>query len=613
MSNVESKSIGEAMGSADRRVNINVADISMEQRFKINALEQSVKDAMRAPNWKDIQEKYIKDRSSNDPNKRQSPEDILATAKILFDKVQAEESTVAGEQLNELTNQVLLQLNILKEDLGYSVTQVAVDARGYSETISQSSGADKAITESKNLPENMSNVEQLLGIEPKEKLESRTKEVASMMEDLKRPENATAFISAQIDYASLTDGLRLQDAIPTLDQAFKDSLTALQKKGLDPFKLRGEAMALVEKQLKGLAGLWKIITMHDREAITPEAHAETGSTESHEASAGELLTDEEMAEILQFLCEDVRGEKAEGPEKTITSLSGGLEATLKVVPAYKYYYKKVTGKEPNIGVVGGAAMGGSQSVINTLIDVESMGEFIGTVVGEKTHLIPPTPASKSAENWGIQLLAKAEKLMDGSTAANLKHMLVYGWENSTAGEKSYLVSKVAATLWSGDVAYGAAIDAAKITKLGPLGVKLAKLSSSPAVKRIAAVAETIASSCPSLAKFGFSTEKIATGLKSASKQAIHIWDHYVMHGVHVADKASKVPETYELTAGQYNEKVEEIEKARMTHSFAAEEMVGVQRDLNAALSSAGKLQLDASTVASLKAEKTEIEKRLGTS
>lgn len=147
MSNVESKSVGEAMGSADRRVNINVADISMEQRFKINALEQSVKDAMRAPNWKDIQEKYIKDRSSNDPNKRQSPEDILATAKILFDKVQAEESTVAGEQLNELTNQVLLQLNILKEDLGYSVTQVAVDARGYSETISQSSGADKAITE----------------------------------------------------------------------------------------------------------------------------------------------------------------------------------------------------------------------------------------------------------------------------------------------------------------------------------------------------------------------------------------------------------------------------------------------------------------------------------
>jgi hypothetical protein len=608
MANVESKSIGEAMGNADRRVNINVNDISMEQRFKINALEQSTKDAMRSPNWKDIREKYIKDRSSNDPNKRQSPEDILATAKILFDKVQATESFTAGEQLNELTNQVLLQLNVLKEDLGYSVTQVAVDTRGYSETMSQSSGADKTITESKNLPENMSSVEQLLGIEPSKKLESRTNEVSSLMEDLKRPENATAFISAKTDYASLTDGLYLEDAIPTLDKAFKDSLTALQKKGLDPFKLRGEVMALVEKQLKGLKGLWTVITMHIRESVPPKAHAETTTQHEGKETSPGSLSEEEMAEILQFFCEDFRGKPEGGSVKMPTTISEGLESYYQVVPAYQFYYKKFTGHDADMNAMpikGAAILGTAQGALNVLVGVDELGLHALNYVGEKTGVAEAHHEAGESGSWAIKFASLAEKVLSRNTI----DMLVYGWQNSSAQEKVFLLNKIVTEWYGAGKVYGELLSKFKTKNLGSLGEKFMKTASLPGVKQMMAMAEVVSINCPRLAKYGMTVEEIATGLETSSTRAIKVWDHYILHGAHMADTTHQAEKVlYEPTVGKYTEKVAELEEAK--HSFATEELRELQIDLNTALGNTAKLQLSSEHIAELQKEKTEIDHRL---
>lgn len=583
--------VTESMSAAERRVNVNKEDIPREQKLQIATLERSIRDFMRDPKYAELKDSYKRDLGNYD----NSPESVLGTVKYHFDKMQAAENEASAEALRSISFLAISKLEEVKHDLGI-VSQIQEDHdRSYAAAVGRMTGADRPIAEAQELPENMDAIEEMLGIKPRQKLETNAVLNEEKLVELKRPENSVAYMNAKVMYASITGGAHLEDATKMIDDALTEGI-AKAKSLTDQQARQSALLKLVEHQLKGMQGLYKILTAKDREE--PPHHA----AESKESSE---FTDEQMAEILDKIMAEVRWDRVDAskPVKVPTTISEGLDAYYNVGQAYQFY----TGRGPqDLNFVEASHLGMAQGALDALVGFDKMAVGAVSWVGEKTGLVSSehkSEATAHAEGAVSKILSTCKSLLDPNTWTMGWQMLQYGFENTTSNEKVFMLNKIVTELITGGAIGGEVLHALKLGKY--------VVGGKAALELMGGAFEAVSTLYPSLAKYGFTAEKIVTGLEGAAHKVVHLWDHGVLHSAHLAEKAHGVEAAvYHPTVGAYSHAKEEV--IHEEHSFEYDEMKEVAQDIRQALKGADSLGLTEDQVADLRHERAQIESRIAT-
>ncbi|QQR54359.1 hypothetical protein IPG41_04105 [Candidatus Peregrinibacteria bacterium] len=583
----------EVMALADRRVNVAKEDIPREQKVKIVELENTVLDFMRDPNYAEMREAYKKNYDTTG----RGAEGLLATMKAHYMAVESGESKAAGDQLKAITTMALSELEELKMNMGFAAADTERDARRYNDVIGKSTGADRPIAPASELPENMATVEELLGRTPREKIEVNLALNEGRLAQLKLPENAAAYVDAKLAYASITGGQHLEDATKLLSDAFSAGLKEVAKRtGLS--EQRALLLELVSTQLNALEGLYKILTQSIRNEAPHKEVSE--AVDNGEGS----FSDKEMAEILGTVFAKARWDTIDSsqPFKKPTTISEGMEAYYRVGPAYTYY----TGRKPqDLGFNEAYVLGTTQGIVSALVTVDQMAlgaaAWVGKkVMGNEAHAA--TSDTHEAETWTSKILNAGKSVLDPHTWAMAWQMLTYGLEHSTAEEKLFMVNKIVAEFISVGLIGGEVLHGLKASKLGIQG--------SRAMKSMTVAMEVIATQCPTLAMYGYNSERICVGLENVAAQGIRVWDDLLLRSAHVGETAHGVEANlYHPTVGVYSHAKEEIE-AKREHSFAYDELVTIREHLRLAIQHAESLGLTEGQRADLQASNREVLRRL---
>lgn len=580
----------EVMALADRRVNVNQEDIPREQKLAIVKLETDLSGFMRDPKYKEMRDIYIK---RYDVTGR-GVEELFATMKLHYSEVQSGESEHAGEQLRAITDIALHEMEDLKMRMGFASEDHESETRSYSSTVAKATGADRPLAAAPELAENMDMVEAMLGVTPREKIEVNVERNKDRLVELRRPENAGAYLAAKASYSHITGGLYLEDATKLLSDAFSAGLRKVTKEP-DETKKRRTLTDLVATQLKALEGLYHILTQ-DVRAKAPQL--EPKEEIDH---AEETFSDGDMADILQTVFASARWDKVDAnkPFEMPKTLSEQMEAYYQVGPAYTYY----TGRgSDDIGITEAAALGTAQGALSALVTVDQMAIGAAGWVGKKVGLVEaprPSPETHEAEHWTVKVLEAGKSALDPHTWAMAWQMLTYGLENTTATEKIFMVNKIVTEFYVAGLIGGEVLHALKIGKVG--------LQGSRAMKMMVGTMEVVATSCPALAKYGYTTERIAVGLQNAAAKATHVWDH-TLHLAHKAETAHNVEaKIYHPTAGATIHAAEEVLHAK--HTFEYDEMDKIGQDIRLALKSADSLGFTDEQVDALRSSNYELSKR----
>lgn len=589
--------VTESMAAAEHRVNASKEDIVREQKTQIASLENAVLNFTRDPAYADIGKEFAKMG-----NETQTPESILATIKMHFDKIQKQENEAAGEELRQVGNLAVYKLSELKNELTLAAGKEERASRQFGETMTAMKG-DKPISEDKEVPENMKLLEEMLGEKPREKLENAMDVNHDLLSVLKRPENSLKFIQARVAYASISKGLNLDDAIAELGKHFNTGLNRI-KSMKDAMKAKGALQELLKTQLDANGGLFNLLS---------EALISKPQHEEHEAEheSGDI-SDEEMAAVLQVLLEKMgtRIPKDTGEYRAPASVPDAVEAYTRVLPAYVYTRNAMTGAHSQeVSTATGFELGALQGGVNALVFAFNLGYGIGSYFQEQ----PKERKENKADSLMARIYEFGRGLLKTETWKKLGAIVSYGIENTSSAEKIFILNEMVAeiglTITAGTAVTENVAEFLKSENLGAVAAKMTKLAKLPKIRDALRVSEYVAAGCAALGEFGIDAATISRRLGVFGEDAMELWDSTIKL-LHKAHEIHHTGETvYAKTAEEGLVATDELTR-KMKSTPAYKQLEKAKNDTALLLKNAKELKLTEAQVLKISKLYQELNKRL---
>lgn len=624
MSEMEQMKVTEAMNKAEREINLTEEDISRENKIKIALLESSITDIIQDKDYAEVKKQYLR----INPILKQGPEEILATFKIQYDKADRSNHEIGSMQLKQLSDMTITKLSDLKTELlrYQSQGEEALVAAG--KEIGKKSGGDRMIAKPGGLEENMDQVEQLLGLEPRMRIEAYQETNNNLLVKLKQPSNVTKYIIAKATYSSLTDGLYLEDANQMLNDNIKRTLEKI--KTLDPAKTRAEMLKLVEKQLEMLRGIYRVLASAFSSSPEPQPVQEKPEEKVPES---QKISDEEMAKVFDVLFESVRWSKDNGTVEMPKDVSGYIRSYSDVGVSYSM----ITGRKSDeighfgnplldytLGTTESQVVGAARGGVNAIAGIAAFGTDVidsatklaasrvyGVDSGLKTWTEKRTEwGEKAADFYKFLsgLPAMVGRNMNMESVKMLGQFIMSGMENTTQAERVMLLNQIMADMVVGELIGGKILDVLSSKGLGSVVSKLSTLSAMPGVSSVLKASKFILSNCPSLAKYGYRAEQIALKLKSLGRVATEVYDVFL----ETQDTVGDIQGTYNATVGAIPVAYEKVEAEKMKFAPVYKDLMDAKKDIMEALKYSVEIGLGEAGVRDLKEQLVRIDARLST-
>lgn len=636
MPNVENINVAESMNKADREINKSVDDIAREDKIKIAGLETTIKETIDSKEYKAVREEYLKANKIYVKNENgytgqiidQAPETVLESIKRKYDTANRQNQEQGTLDLASATTEAKTRLEALAKELAQRTGYEKQKTREAGEEIGRMTGGDRLIAKPGGLKENMDQVEQMLGVEPRMKIEAFTTANDKLLTTLKQPANWSKYLTAKTTYGSLTDGLYLEDASKMLNENIQKTLVRL--KDMPPEKVRAEMLKLVEKQLQMLTGLYRILV--SALSSGPEKPKTVDKSEE-KIPDSQKITDEDMAKIFDVIFESVRWSKDDGAAvKMPTTISEGLDTYYNVGKAYTFYTGRTSDQvghfdnvvlDYTVGTVEAATLGTLKGGVNALVGVSKLGvDTIDTVTklaasrvygvdsGLKTFSETRDELGKKAGGLYAFLSELPQVVANNANFESLKMLgrfLVSGFQNTSQAERVMLINQIVSEFVVGEIAGGKILEALGSKGLGHISSKLAALSSMPGVSTMLKVSNFIIKKCPSLKKYGTKADDIIQGLRGVGQASVEIWDVFLDKQDLVGDAQG----VYSSTLGMVPDAASKISADKLKISPVYKDMMDARRDISEALQYSKELGLDNAAVSYLKIDLAKIEERLG--
>lgn len=467
--------IHEAAVKADVIIDKSRENIPAEQKQQIAAEERKIRGALTnfkaLPDYADIIECFKDDPDSDG----HPPEDFLKMYTRRFEDMQKESSQEAHVKLEWLGADTLTKLEELKGNLG--------DAAAENERLNIAAqkmyerGLPAYDENPSHVTENLTDVGRKIGQMPNaEKLAAAELEFNSLLVHLRKRENATKYISANVNFQALTGGRKLEGVKAEIDKGIA-KVAALASTDVS-----GARSALTTRFSAALDTFKVGIDVMSRSLVENKAsHKETAET-----AESELLSPEELQFVLNVLLHG-----SQNPTF--------LEQLFDAETAYQFTtgrsYEQMNTAEKFLVVGVGQGVG-------------NMGAFMGGLM-----LDPKETLKGLAEGFG--------SLFNPEVRARLGQVLKQGvWETMSPLEKSLLATQlVTDMLTGGALEGGAAAGLAKVfqsSKLVGLTGRMSSVARKAGVlemgARLSLAVSSVAKTFPRLARFGVSAADIAKNM-----------------------------------------------------------------------------------------------------
>lgn len=568
-------SVQKEMFQAEGLVNkTNFMDVRMANKTAIidteNAINTQIADYKRLGIYEEVKTQFNRGASefivpmenSSEKSFADSPEKRLADMAFRFDRVTQEESAYAGESLNTLATETVVRLNELKKQLGG-----AAEETGRLKAAREEAGQSRAdiLYKPTDLSDTLQNMGEMIGQTPNvEKLVNYDEDNNAMLEDLAQPMNSKKMASANIEFMSIT-GMRLDEVSPKVTEALmkaRREVAYLYKDNLP--KARKVFSEAYVSALNVLDTAWEILNnvqnnpAHvplEREAVSHEAASESGG----------LMSEAEMALLLDLA---INGSKD----------PSFFEELMDVRAAFDFYVRKIgslskslTGTdlvkwaEENLPASMQTAaswyfsncIAFDQGIINgTAATVTGTAHIVGDVASSVA--VGKVPES-------LKTLAHLPGLA-WENRAKIEQVMAYGWENTSALQKSMLISELFGNIAGGALAtagMGTALSgvaklpavSGAVSKAAALARKVGTVGKGAGALALLA-AEVVIQKLPVLAKYGATVTEVVEGMATQAETLAlkaasygHKATHYAEHAAHETEKAAHYAHEVESTAG----------------------------------------------------------------
>lgn len=467
--------IHEAAIKADATIDTSQENIPAEQKQEIAAEERKIRGALvnfkALPDYADIIERFKKDPDSDG----HPPEDFLKMYTRRFEDMQRETSQQAYLKLEWLGHDTLTKLEELKGNLG--------DAAAENERLNIAAqkmyerGLPTYDESPSHVTENLTDVGRKIGQMPNaEKLAAAELEFNSLLVHLRKRENVTKYISANVNFQALTGGQKLEGVKAEIDKGIA-KVAALASTNVS-----GARSALTTRFSAALDTFKVGIDVMSRSLVENK----TSRAETAETVESELLSPEELQFVLNVLLHG-----SQNPTF--------LEQLFDAETAYQFTtgrnYEQMNAAEKFLVVGVGQGVG-------------NMGAFMGSLM-----LDPKETLKGLAEGFG--------SLLNPEVRARLGQVLKQGvWETMSPLEKSLLATQlVTDMLTGGALEGGAAAGLAKVfqsSKMAGLTSRMSSVARKAGVLEVGAklslAVSSIAKTFPRLARFGTSAADIAKNM-----------------------------------------------------------------------------------------------------
>lgn len=565
----QSKNVSEALSKAEGRVNRSQMDVSVNTKMQIFDADKAIRDTIASYKEMGIYEDVKKEYGEMQMDQKETPEVVLANLTFQFDRLEATESASAAEQIRAVSYLASQKLTELKKELTSSAEETmefAAKVEAERQKFLPEYNFDPS-----NISETVRSVGEILGQEPNvEKLQGYELENDLLLSELRGPSNSKKYFAASTEFRQLTGGLSLEDIKPRVAEALRQTAEEIK---VNPEKARikfGEAF-------RGAVDTFKVLNDVLSNALFSVNHSslETSASERTESlGEGDLLSEEEMAIMLEIA---LNGAKDKSYLEQLFDANAALEY--------------VTGKKPeDLSVAERHALALAQGLGQGTAGLINFGIHVGHGL---MH-----PGTAVIELYKIVSGAGAA-LLKPSTYQNIARVAKYGWENTSALEKSLLITQITA-----EIVGPGLLTAGVGSAAGAMGKSFEKMSKLARVGGLAVEAVEIAKlanpllrNFPRLAEYGTKGVEIAKGIGERVGELKHHAEH-VIHRMHEAESAIHKAEV----AGKYTVKASgQAERDLAVENLPVfKEIVDTTYDANTAIANASALGLELTDVATVR-------------
>ncbi len=511
------RSVGQAMDSAEARVNRSTEDIGkgrnpdgsfIDKKADIKLYEASVKKAIEGYKqmgiYEEVKGSFVSTTKDLTNSGKDTPESLLAAMVLRFDSLAAAESAEAGTALNLLAVKTYNNLNTLKKDLGDAAgKKIALEQKAQTE---YQKWLPEYHFDPSNISESVKGMGDLMGRQPNaEKLKGYEVQNDSFLSELRLQKNAGRYSAASTEFRYIA-GCSLEDVGKTAAAGLQKAYEKAKVSGVNSVTQTAFSNAFV-----AALDLLKMTNTVVSNALYSEDHAETKEHSEHaEAAHGDLLSEDEMQVMLGVL------------------MNGTEDKT---------YFGQLFDAKTAIDYYAGHEVD-----LNTLTPVQRQAFALTNGLGKGAAAT--FDAFRHPWDSLCHIGAAAKGLLKPSTWAKLYQMSSYTWEHTSALEKNMLIGDITGQLLGG-AAIGTGLSMVmKSGTLGKMGTKLASVARVTGVvgaaERIAMAVNPVLTAFPRLAAYGADAAEIATNFTGKSATIAKKWDHLVhnAHTIHGAfDKA----------------------------------------------------------------------------
>ncbi len=624
---MEQLKVSDSMHKAEREIHSTETDIALEDKFKIVSLETSIKELMQDKDYAVVKAEYLK--MNLNYNGRQSPESILETVKIQFDKADRSNQELGASQLKSIVDITKTKLSELKTELAeYDAREEDLIAATGKE-IGRISGGDRVIAKPGGLDENMDQVESLLGLEPRLRIDAYTETNNKLLGTLKQPQNLSKYLIAKGTYSHLTGGLYLEEASVILNNDIKKTFAKI--KDMNSFDVRKELLQMVEKQLAALRGIYTILAS----ALTSQpAQVHAPEPQKENIPESQKITNDEMTQVLDVIFESVRWSEdksieSKAPPTFWGKVAENIGTHYNVGKAYTYYTGRTSDQigsfghpilDNTLGNMEAGTVGLATGGINALT---GLSKFSVQAVDAVTNL----GASRvygvesdlpSADEIRDALAEKAQSMYDFMSGipsyANLESLrmlgrfISIGMKKTTQAERVMLVSQISSELFAGEALGGGVLKILSSKGLGSIALKFGNFATKiPGVSSVIKASKFIISKCPNLTIYGYDAANISKKLKEVGKTYSSLYDLLL----DTQDTVGDVQGVYSSTAGQVPSGFGTLTADKLKYAPVVKDLITVKADILQALQYSEEIGLEDAAVRDLKEQIVKIDARLG--
>lgn len=567
------RGVGQAMDAAEARVNRTTEDIGksrdmnggfIDKKAEIKRYEESVKKAIAGYKqmgiYEDVKSSFIDLQLSD----KDTPEALLATMAMNFDRMAAAESAEAGASLTVLAAKTYNNLNTLKKELGAAAgKEIALEQTA--QAIYQKRLPEYHFDPS-NIAESVKGMGDLMGRQPNgAKLEGYEMENDTLLSELRLPKNSSRYFSASTEFRYLT-GYDLEGVKKVAAAGLQKAYEKAAASGVTT-----ETQSAFTRAFAAALDLFKTTNAVISNALFSEDHADAKDHSEHaEAGHGDYLSEDEMQVMLGVMMNGVDD---------------------------KNYFEQLFDAKTSLDFYAGHTVD-----LNTLTPVQRQAFALTNGIGKGAA----ATLGFFAHPWEAlcHIGAAAKGLLKPATYTKIAQMTAYTWANTSALEKNMLLGDLVGQMLGGAGVGGGLSLALKSKTLGAVGAKLSRVARITgivgAAENIAMAANPVLRAFPTLARYGSEATEIAVNMAGDAKTIAHKWDHLVhqVHKVHgVIDNAEVATAN---TAGTTHKAHEVSEMAALPSTLPIyAETAKLREDYKIAQANAGKLGMSATEVYTL--------------